>query len=531
VFVLASLKEPFGTTIIEAMAAGRPVISSDLPGPRESVVEGETGLFFPAGDAGALADHLVSIVCKPVDARCLRHCGTGTCRAPSSTSNAMSRFWIAHCMEAATCGSRRARRAAVMRDYALVLLVLGLVPLILYRAWIGALAWTWIGLMNPHLYTWDLRAFPFAQVIGIAFLAGWVIARDKKMIPTDVGVVFMCLLLLFITLKNPFAWNQGVAWEKWGQYVKVVGGALLIGTVIYTPSNGSDGFSGSCCFRSASSTVCEEGSSRLAPAGTTSCKDRTQLHRRQHAPRRGPADGRFRCSSRSCATRRAGGGGWVRSRGMWLTLLAILFTYSRGAWLGLIVVVGLLFLQSKRKALLLAILIPWNRAGRVDSGQALRAGDTIAEYREDSVGHAAAPGMGRRVNVASRHPLGSGFILDATPVGTWMSYANFHHPAFTRANAAHSIYFQMLGDHGFGGLALFLMVVFGTFLTLARVRSRVRGDPEKAWLGHYATALMIGLAGYCVSGAFVSLAYFDLFYTFVILSGILAREARPADGG
>jgi hypothetical protein len=42
-----------------------------------------------------------------------------------------------------------------MRDLLLIVLVLGLVPLILHRAWWGALAWTWIALMNPHLYLWQ----------------------------------------------------------------------------------------------------------------------------------------------------------------------------------------------------------------------------------------------------------------------------------------------------------------------------------------------------------------------------------------
>ena len=76
------------------------------------------------------------------------------------------------------------------------------------------------------------------------------------------------------------------------------------------------------------------------------------------------------------------------------------------------------------------------------------------------------------------------------------------------------------------GLVLFLFVVFGTFWTLFRVRALARSDPQRSWLADYATALMIGLAGYCVAGAFVSLAYFDLFYTFVVLAGILLREAR-----
>lgn len=69
VFVLASLKEPFGTTVIEAMAAGKPVVCSDLAGPRESAVEGETAYFFPAGDAQALQAALARILDDPEVAR------------------------------------------------------------------------------------------------------------------------------------------------------------------------------------------------------------------------------------------------------------------------------------------------------------------------------------------------------------------------------------------------------------------------------------------------------------------------------
>jgi glycosyltransferase involved in cell wall biosynthesis len=54
-FVHASLKEPFGTVLVEAMAAARPVIAADLPGPREIVLEEQTGLFHQAGNVQELA--------------------------------------------------------------------------------------------------------------------------------------------------------------------------------------------------------------------------------------------------------------------------------------------------------------------------------------------------------------------------------------------------------------------------------------------------------------------------------------------
>ena len=54
--VLPSRAEGRGLVLLEAMAAGVPVVASDIPGPREIVLEGETGLRFPVGDALRLAD-------------------------------------------------------------------------------------------------------------------------------------------------------------------------------------------------------------------------------------------------------------------------------------------------------------------------------------------------------------------------------------------------------------------------------------------------------------------------------------------
>lgn len=56
IVVLPSDTEPFGMVLIEAMAAGKPVIATRAAGPMEIVNDGETGLLVPIGDAGALAE-------------------------------------------------------------------------------------------------------------------------------------------------------------------------------------------------------------------------------------------------------------------------------------------------------------------------------------------------------------------------------------------------------------------------------------------------------------------------------------------
>lgn len=57
--------EPFGKTQIEAMAAGLLVISSGNGGAKEIIRDGDTGLFFPSGDARALAERLAQVHQQP----------------------------------------------------------------------------------------------------------------------------------------------------------------------------------------------------------------------------------------------------------------------------------------------------------------------------------------------------------------------------------------------------------------------------------------------------------------------------------
>lgn len=68
-FVLPSHMEGIPRCVMESMAAGIPVVASDIQGNRSLVVHGETGLLFPAGDCHDLADKISCLMRNPSETR------------------------------------------------------------------------------------------------------------------------------------------------------------------------------------------------------------------------------------------------------------------------------------------------------------------------------------------------------------------------------------------------------------------------------------------------------------------------------
>jgi len=68
IFVLASWREGFPNSLLEAASMGKPLVSSDIRGSREIVVDGYNGILFPAKNTGSLYES----ICKLVDDNDLR---------------------------------------------------------------------------------------------------------------------------------------------------------------------------------------------------------------------------------------------------------------------------------------------------------------------------------------------------------------------------------------------------------------------------------------------------------------------------
>jgi putative inorganic carbon (HCO3(-)) transporter len=83
-------------------------------------------------------------------------------------------------------------------------------------------------------------------------------------------------------------------------------------------------------------------------------------------------------------------------------------------------------------------------------------------------------------------------------------------------HAAHSIYFQILGNHGFVGLAIFLAIWITTWRSAAWLRVNGAAQPETRWCADLGSMCQVSLVGYAVGGTFLSLSYFDLPYDILV---------------
>ncbi|MCG8505348.1 MAG: hypothetical protein MI755_12125, partial [Sphingomonadales bacterium] len=94
--------------------------------------------------------------------------------------------------------------------------------------------------------------------------------------------------------------------------------------------------------------------------------------------------------------------------------------------------------------------------------------------------------------------------------------------------AVHSIYFEVLGEHGYVGFFLFILTAATAFFACGTIIRLSRDYPELSWAKELAPMLQTSLVGFGVGGAFLNLATFDLYYHIlaivVITYGIVARS-------
>jgi len=202
---------------------------------------------------------------------------------------------------------------------------------------------------------------------------------------------------------------------------------------------------------------------------------------------------------------------------MGLGVIAVLSTYSRGGFLGLMTMGALFWWKSKRKLLTLivgaAIVIPaiqlmpekwWSRMDTIEN-----AADEDRSFQERVGSWETA------FNLAVSNPIFGGGFSATQSRRVYQQYKAYGDP--TGSRAAHSIYFQVMGDLGFVGLFVFLLILFTSWRNSVAIIRGAQRHKSLSWAEDLAKMLQVSMAGYIVAGAALSLAYYDLTLTMIVM--------------
>jgi len=413
-----------------------------------------------------------------------------------------------------------------MRDILIFCIIFGLLPFVFKRPAIGALLFTWISLMNPHRLTYGFAYdFPFAAIVAGVTALGTIVSKQPRRFPWTPVTITLLVFYLWMNLTSLFALEPGLVWREWDRVTKTFVMVALTLMVINTEKDvklfvwvvalslGLYGLKG--------------GIFTIASGG----------HYRVYGP-----DGSYIGENNSMALAlvtvlpllwyvRTLAPNKLMSLGLIgvtvFSAVSAMGSYSRGALLGGAAMLFFLWLKSHKKfqtavvVILMGVLI----ASVMPSAWYERM-DTINDYKEDSSALGRINAWSFAINIANTHVLGGGFNV-FTPA-LFRIYA----PDPTGYHVAHSIYFQVLGDQGYIGLIMFLLLMFYSWRTGTRVIRFCAGKAELAWASNLAKMAQVSIIGYAVSGAFLSLAYFDLYYDIIIilvlLDKLLLVKTRPA---
>ncbi len=417
-----------------------------------------------------------------------------------------------------------------MRDYVLTAFVFAMVPVCVARPWLGILMWYWLGLMNPHRLTWDFAyTMPFAMVIGAATLLGALFARDRRPFPWERELVLSAILLGYFVLTTSFAWAPTYAWPQLEKVAKIILMTFVAAMFIYGKARirylllvvvFSIGYYG---FKGGIWSIMTGGVEQvLGPEGTF-------------------IDGNtFLSLALNMVIPLMVALAWEEQR-RWirwslyltagLSVVSSFFSYSRGGWLGLAVIVTLLLMQFKwrTRILLASVIIGFALAAHSFLPERVfTRADTLDNIEQDCSANQRFMSWTIHWNVAKTYPLtGAGFQFDESNDQNWLRYGDEKYLecfGLATTSAAHSIYFQILGQHGFVAFFIYVLLLISVQLKLSRLRREAKTRPGSAWIGSYAMGLQIGLWGYLVSGAFLSSAYFDLPWLYYAVTVMLSRE-------
>jgi probable O-glycosylation ligase (exosortase A-associated) len=220
---------------------------------------------------------------------------------------------------------------------------------------------------------------------------------------------------------------------------------------------------------------------------------------------------------------------------------AIVLTQSRGATLALGAIAVYFWLAASKRKFLTAVgiasiclsIVAFAPAGYLDRV------NSIQDYEDDNSAQGRIRAWKASVQMAFDYPLGVGAGNFPSAYGRYYRDPNAVGWGAARWMNAHSVYFKVLGEYGFGGLLLLVIIIAGNLVDNQKALWSIRKDPSRYLITDaWPVALNVGQVGYAVAAIFLGgVTYPHLFLVTGLALGCkrmvdaaaVAREAAPVD--
>lgn len=409
-----------------------------------------------------------------------------------------------------------------MRDLIIAIVIFGAVPFILTRPKIGIVMWCVVSYMNPHRLAYGFAySYPFAAVTAGATLLGVLFSKEPKRIPwTPVSVVWV-IFILWMSFTTLFAMVPGDAHEEWMRTIKIQ--LMTFITLMVMTSRDrlhllvwaivvSLGFYG---LKGGIFAILTGGEYRVSGPPESFIEDNNSLALALIMIL--PLMRYLQLNSPNW---------WIRlglTGAMVLSVFAALASYSRGGFLAMVAMAFMLFLKSRKKVMILVsmlLLIPVVTSFMPE--EYFERIETIRTYDEDKSTLGRFNAWWFAYNIAKERPVGGGFnVFDR-------ELFKRHAPNPDDFHDAHSIYFEVLGEHGFIGLFIFLLLLWLTFRNGTWIKRHASQREDLRWALDLGQMVQVSLVGYAVGGAFLGMAYYDLYYHLIAISMLTRIQVEQA---
>lgn len=424
-----------------------------------------------------------------------------------------------------------------MRDLIVTAIVLGSIPFILARPYLGILVWSWIGYMNPHRLAYGFaNSMPFAQIIALVTVVAILFSKEPKRIPVTGLTVTWIVYIVWMIVAAQVAIYPADAQVYLGSVLKIQFVTFLT-LMLITDRQRMDQLLwvivlsvGFFSVKGGLFTLLTGGASRVygPPGGMIEENNALALATLMIIP--------LMHYLHQQAKRRS-----VRIlliAMMALSAVSVFGSQSRGAIVAGTILAFMFWIRSRRKvltAVALAVLLPplvmfmpesWHerigtmstdrnadvsdietmrvRGGTVTLSAPIPSRDQLGYWPKDFSALGRVNAWNYAINLASNRLTGGGF--ESWSPDTFMQYA----PIVEEVQGGHSIYFSVLADSGWPGLVLFLSILLMAWRCATRTRKAAEKVEELRWIGDLMRMIQLSLVSYGVAGAFLSLAYFDL---------------------